>query len=166
VPIVDLPKPAAKPQSPQSRYIAPPQPVVPVKSNIPTTPPFTASRSRQEKSSNALITICRRFLAGEELKQSDKFVLRPSRSDLVLLWKSIESGTGNYPLNTAQKLERMSRVLGIGNPAKVYIGLKVFEELGLIALDETDDTLEIFPRYRKGESKSNLDNSTLLKRLQ
>jgi hypothetical protein len=82
------------------------------------------------------------------------------------LWKLIEAEPDNMPQTAASKIDRLTRASGIGNPGKTYIGLKIFEELGLIALNEADGALGITLQYHKGEGKVDLTASEILKRLQ
>ncbi|MDR0819204.1 MAG: single-stranded-DNA-specific exonuclease RecJ, partial [Oscillospiraceae bacterium] len=112
------------------------------------------------------LNLCRRFLNGSELKPTEKFLLRPERADLALLWKLLEAETDNQSQPASGKIDRLTRASGIGNPGKTYIGLKVFEELGLIALNEAGGTLGITLQYHKGEGKVDLSVSEILNRLQ
>jgi len=110
--------------------------------------------------------LCRRFLDGEELNATDKFLLRPERADLAMLWKQIEADQERLVQSMKNKIDRLTRVSGLGNPAKTYIGLKIFEELGLIDINEEIGAFEITLRYQKGGSKVDLAASEILKQLQ
>ncbi|MDR2529961.1 MAG: single-stranded-DNA-specific exonuclease RecJ [Oscillospiraceae bacterium] len=111
------------------------------------------------------LTMCRKFFSGAELTALERMLLKPERSDLVPLWKLIEGGAEDEAQPINAKLERLTRVAGIGNPGKTYMSLKIFEELGLIMMNESDGNLGIRSRCRKGETKVDLEHSDILAKL-
>ena len=84
----------------------------------------------------------------------------PTRSDFAQLWHALSSRGGSVSAPT----DRFFLVL---NPFRreetVAICLKVFEELGLVSLSRTDDTLSV--RCLPSEGKTDLERSALLTRL-
>jgi len=130
----------------------------------------TAARNPSSQSNlasaqtNDILSLCRRFIGGAELKSMEKFLLLPERSDFAAIWKLLQSGISDYPPQAAPKVERITRASGVGNPGKVFICLKVFEELGLVSLDENDGTLDI--SLMEWKDKVDLYSSNILKRLE
>jgi single-stranded-DNA-specific exonuclease len=86
------------------------------------------------------------FFDGGDIAPEDAYSLLPERRDFVSLWKRLKSG--GQPHSAAEK---------------EYICLKVFQELGLISLTETDDITEI--QVSDQGKKVDLDSSLILKRL-
>ncbi|MDR2606074.1 MAG: single-stranded-DNA-specific exonuclease RecJ [Oscillospiraceae bacterium] len=123
----------------------------------------TAPAAAASAQTRDALTLCRRFFSGSELMPTEKFLLRPDRSDFAAVWRLLQTGISDYPPQAASRVERITRASGVGNPGKVYICLKVFEETGLITLDENNGLLEVTPVQRK--DKADLNSSEILKRL-
>jgi single-stranded-DNA-specific exonuclease len=86
------------------------------------------------------------FFGGGDIAPEDAYMVLPERSDFVSLWRRLKSG------------DRPHKAAG-----KEYVCLRVFQELGLIKLHETEENTEI--QVSAGEQKVDLGSSAILKRL-
>ncbi len=86
--------------------------------------------------------------------------LVPSRADFAALWRALTGETVSMSGPFRDVLEDMAFIVG-GSVATQYICLRVLDELGLIRLRETGDTLEI--HLVPGHSKVDLNASEILK---
>jgi single-stranded-DNA-specific exonuclease len=114
---------------------------------------------------NDALALCRKFLDGAELSPIEKILLKPSRADLVAVWTLIKSSGKDVPSELTAKVDRLTRVARIGNPSKTYLSLKVFEQAGLIRLDESDGKLGITLLERTSKDKADLEATGIMSRL-
>lgn len=134
-------------------------------------PPLTvpaAAETPQRKATHyhaseplALVTA---FLSGASLKPAERFLLRPSRDDFKAVWKLVTGGLQRVPTGRHERIDRMTKLAGLSNPAKTYTALKVFEQCGLVTLDEADSKLHVTIIPREGP-KADLEACEIMKRL-
>ena len=84
----------------------------------------------------------------------------PSRDDLGLLWRSIIHRGGRMSMEKTALLECLAPSMW---DSRICIGLKVFEELGLLSLSFDGENISLCCDAAAG--KVNLDDSEILKRL-
>ncbi|MDR0935785.1 MAG: single-stranded-DNA-specific exonuclease RecJ [Oscillospiraceae bacterium] len=109
----------------------------------------------------ALITS---FLGGAPLKPAERFLLRPSRDDFKAVWKLVTGNMHKIPTARQERVDRITKLAGLSNPAKTYTALKVFEQCQLLTLDENDGKLIINITPREGP-KADLEACEIMKRL-
>lgn len=108
--------------------------------------------------------LCSRFLAGEKIGQDDAARLRPTRDDLVRLWRILAARRPEISGSRTGVLRQLTAQADIDEPCRTYISLQVFRELRLISLSEHRGMFNI--RVPSVSVKVNLANSEILKRLQ
>ncbi len=107
--------------------------------------------------------MAKRFMSGEALQPMEKAVLLPDRNDCAKLWNHITHRSRHFKGICEELLPDMALHSGTMSMGRVYICLKVFNEMGLIKLKETDNLLDIhIPRL---DIKVNLNDSKILERL-
>jgi single-stranded-DNA-specific exonuclease len=107
--------------------------------------------------------LAKKFISGGNLLPMEKAILLPDRTDCAKLWNHITHRSRHFSGICEELLPDMALHSGTISLGRVYICLKVFNELGLIKLKETDSLLDIhIPRF---ESKVNLNDSRILEKL-
>jgi single-stranded-DNA-specific exonuclease len=104
------------------------------------------------------------FLGGAPLKPAERFLLLPSRDDFKAVWKLVTGNMHKIPTGRQERVDRITKLAGLSNPAKTYTALKVFEQCELLNLDENDGKLIINITPREGP-KADLEACEIMKRL-
>jgi len=109
---------------------------------------------------------CRDLLAGEAASatQREARLLRPERAHFVSLWRSLDAIKETVSGQMDQVLDRFITALPSLSPARAYVCLRVFGELGLAEVSEDADMLHITRVPR--EQKVDLNASEILRALQ
>jgi single-stranded-DNA-specific exonuclease len=109
------------------------------------------------------LILAKKFMSGGNLLPMEKAILLPDRTDCARLWNHITHRSRHFSGICGELLPDMALHSGTTSLGRVYICLKVFNELGLIKLKETGNLLDIhIPRF---ESKVNLNDSRILEKL-
>ena len=107
-----------------------------------------------------------RFARGEELSPREAAFLLPSREEFVTLWRYLKvRSCGNTLEENPRRLTRnLSRDFGRHAPLpRTLVCLEVFDERGLISLEQRADCVHI--AFRQVEGKVDLEQSAILRRL-
>ena len=109
---------------------------------------------------------CRSLLAGESVSATlrEAKLLHPERAHFVSLWRSLAHVKETVSGQVDQVLDRFTAALPSLSPARAYVCLRVFGELGLAEVSEDADTLHIARAAR--EQKVDLNASQILRTLQ
>jgi len=109
---------------------------------------------------------CRDLLAGEAVSATHREakLLHPERAHFVSLWKSLDAIKESVSGQVDQVLDRFISALPSLSPARAYVCLRVFGELGLAEVFEEADTLHITRSQQ--EQKVDLNTSEILRTLQ
>jgi len=115
---------------------------------------------------NRAQVFCRNLLAGEAVSATlrEATLLHPERAHFVSLWRSLEHVKETISGQIDQVLERFTTALPSLSPARAYVCLHVFHELGLAEVSEDADTLHITRSPQ--EQKVDLNASQILRTLQ
>lgn len=117
------------------------------------------SRMRGEPS----VELARRFFAGQRLLPMENAMLLPSRADLGRVWRYLTGRARRFDEEADTLLPVIALRAGVPVPGRVWVCLRVLDELELIRLRETGGLMEItIPRF---EGKADLTRSTLLQKL-
>lgn len=110
--------------------------------------------------------LCRSLLAGETVSATlrEARLLHPERAHFVSLWRGLKDIGETVSGHVDHVLARFTSTLPTLSPARTYVCLRVFGELGLIEVSEDANTLHI--RCTVGEQKVDLDTSQILRSLQ
>lgn len=109
------------------------------------------------------LELARRFFAGERLLGEEAAALLPNRGDFTKVWHNILRRSRRFIIPCDELLPDIAMFSEVQSLGKVYVCLKVFDELGLISMREFEDNLDIhIPRYDK---KTDLNRSQILQRL-
>lgn len=104
-----------------------------------------------------------RFFRGEALSPMERALLLPDRSDLGRVWMYLCRRARRFDEETETLLPDIALRTGLSAQGRVLVCLRVFAELSLLTLTETDGVMEIvIPRF---EGKADLNDSAILKRL-
>ncbi|MDR2360506.1 MAG: single-stranded-DNA-specific exonuclease RecJ [Oscillospiraceae bacterium] len=122
-------------------------------------------RTKRGSDNADLQHLCKRFFNGAEFSKAERSLLRPDRRDLVAVWKTICGKRLANPLAIADQMETLAKAAELSNSAKAYICVKAFEELGLAKISRDGLSVTITPKHRNGNSKVNLADSDILRRL-
>jgi len=109
---------------------------------------------------------CRDLLAGETVSATlrEARLLHPERAHFVSLWRSLDTIKETVSGQIDQVLTRFITSLPSLSPARAYVCLRVFGELGLAEVLEDADTLHIARAQQ--EQKVDLNASQILQSLQ
>lgn len=111
------------------------------------------------------LRMAERFFAGERMLPIENAMLLPDRNALGRVWRYLTRRARRFDESAETLLPEIALRAGVPAQGRVWVCLRVFDELGLIRLAETDDgVMHIYiPRF---EGKADLTTSRLLKRLQ
>jgi single-stranded-DNA-specific exonuclease len=87
--------------------------------------------------------LCRALAKGLSPTAEEARLLCPEREDFVRLWLKLRQRGKALRGQADQVLTALARDLGRTRPAKVYLCLKVLDELGLARVEEEADTMHI-----------------------
>ena len=114
--------------------------------------------------------LCERHRLGSHLSREeieiiipirkDFAALVPTRNEFAALWRALSSGTVMTEGSFRDVLQNIAFIVG-GSVATQYICLRVFDELGLLRLQETGEMLRI--ELLPGRQKVDLNKSEILK---
>ena len=107
-----------------------------------------------------------RFSRGEDLTPQEAAFLLPSREEFVALWRYLKGRSGGNDLeeNGRRMSRNLSRDTGRHAPLpRTMVCLEVFDERGLISLEQKRDCFHI--AFRPVEGKVDLEQSAIVRRL-
>ena len=105
-----------------------------------------------------------RFFSGQRLLPMEQALLLPDRGSLGRVWHYLTRRARRFDEEMDTLLPEIAFRTGIPALGRVWVCLRVLDELGLIRLRETNGLMEIsIPRF---EGKADLSKSVLLGRLQ
>ena len=107
--------------------------------------------------------ICETFFSGNELTVREKHHILPKRTDFARIWRYIRSGSKPLSGNLDDIVFKIAFDSRICNTGKVYVCLKVFEELDLLSLNERDGKVNI--ALTDNTKKVDLNSSVFISRL-
>ena len=110
---------------------------------------------------SVLPDICRGILEHEQPDADALRSYRPEREELACLWRNIKRLGGRLELDA--DCAPRDRVLASSDPVRLCLGVKVFEELGL--LDLQAGNAGIVCLARKNGEKTELERSWLFRQL-
>ncbi len=109
------------------------------------------------------VDMARRFFAGQRLLPMENAMLLPNRADLGRVWRYLTGRARCFEEEADTLLPDIALRAGVPVPGRVWVCLRVLDELKLIRLREADGVMEItVPRV---EGKADLSKSELLQRL-
>ena len=109
------------------------------------------------------VDMARRFFAGQRLLPMENAMLLPNRADLGRVWRYLTGRARCFEEEADTLLPDIALRAGVPVPGRVWVCLRVLDELKLIRLREADGIMEItVPRV---EGKADLSKSELLQRL-
>lgn len=109
------------------------------------------------------LELARRFFAGERLLAEEAASLVPDRGDFTRVWHNIIRRSRRFIVPCDELLPDIAMFSDVPSLGRVYVCLKVFDELGLISMREFEGNLDVhIPRYDK---KTDLNKSQILHRL-
>ena len=112
------------------------------------------------------LELCAHLRSGGDISPQEAARLLPGREQFVHLWQTILQLTGGQPSVTVEKLPAMRRMacaLGGAEPfLRTVVGISVFAERHLIALDVAEDAMSI---TINAHQKVVLDDSSYMRRL-
>ena len=109
------------------------------------------------------LELARSFFAGRRLQPMENAMLLPDRSDMGRVWRYLTRRARRFDEAADTLLPDIALHAGVPVPGRVWICLRVLDELQLIRLREEDGIMEIrIPRF---EGKADLAKSLLLQRL-
>ena len=110
------------------------------------------------------LAVAERFFAGERMLPMENAMLLPDRNALGRVWRYLTRRARRFDEASETLLPEIGLRANVPALGRVWVCLRVFDELGLIELTETDGIMHIYiPRF---EGKADLNTSRLLKRLQ
>ena len=109
------------------------------------------------------LSLARRFFAGERMLPMELALIRPDRNDMGRVWRYISSRSRRFEEEGETLLPEIALRAQVPAFGRILVCLRVFDELGLIRLQEQADTLDIrIPRF---SGKADLNASKILQRL-
>jgi single-stranded-DNA-specific exonuclease len=109
------------------------------------------------------LELARRFFAGERLQPMENAILLPDRSDMGRVWRYLIRRARRFDEAADTLLPDIALHARVPVPGRVWVCLRVLDELQLVRLREEDGCMEIrIPRF---EGKADLGKSLLLQRL-
>ncbi len=109
------------------------------------------------------LDMARRFFAGQRLLPMEQALLLPDRGTLGRVWHYLTRRARRFDEEMDTLLPDIAFRTGVPALGRVWVCLKVLDELGLIRLKETGGLMEIsIPRF---EGKADLSRSILLSKL-
>ena len=109
------------------------------------------------------LPLARRFFAGERMLPVELAMIRPDRNDLARVWRYISSRSRRFAEEEDTLLPEMALRARVPSFGRILVCLRVFDELGLIRLQEQEGGLDIrIPRFA---GKADLNESKILQRL-
>ena len=109
------------------------------------------------------LPLARRFFAGERMLPVELALIRPDRNDLGRVWRYISSRSRRFAEEADTLLPEIALRAQVPAFGRILVCLRIFDELGLIRLQEQGDTLDIrIPRFA---GKADLAASNILRRL-
>lgn len=109
------------------------------------------------------VDMARRFFAGQRMLPMENAMILPDRAALGRVWHYLTRRARRFDEAADTLLPDIALRAGIPALGRVWVCLRVLDELGLIRLTEKNGNMEIFiPRF---EGKADLNESALLKRL-
>lgn len=110
------------------------------------------------------VKVAERFFNGERMLPMENAMLLPDRNALGRVWRYLTRRARRFDEERDTLLPDIALRAGIPVLGRVWVCLRVFDELGLIRLTEADGRMDIYiPRF---EGKADLTTSRLLRRLQ
>ena len=110
------------------------------------------------------VRMAERFFAGERMLPMENAMLLPDRNALGRVWRYLTRRARRFDEARDTLLPDIALRANVPALGRVWVCLRVFDELGLIRLTETDGRMDIYiPRF---EGKADLADSRLLRRLQ
>ena len=115
------------------------------------------------QSGEPTLPLARRFFAGERMLPMELALIRPDRNDLGRVWRYISSRSRRFAEEGDTLLPEIALRAQVPAFGRILVCLRVFDELGLIRLQEQGDLLDIrIPRFA---GKADLNESKILQRL-
>ena len=111
---------------------------------------------------DASTALCLRFFAGEVLSAAERRSLKPERSALAAVWRTISAGHGGLAGNGREIVTDIAERTG-NSCGKVIVCLRVFEELGICEINLCGDNISIYPDA--AGKKVELSDSRILRSL-
>ena len=109
------------------------------------------------------LPLARRFFAGERMLPVELALIRPDRNDFARIWRYISSRSRRFAEEGDTLFPEIALRAQVPAFGRILVCLRVFDELGLIRLQEQADTLDIrIPRFA---GKADLNASKILQRL-
>jgi single-stranded-DNA-specific exonuclease len=109
------------------------------------------------------LPLARRFFAGERMLPMELALIRPDRNDMGRVWRYISSRSRRFAEEGDTLLPEIALRAQVPAFGRILVCLRVFDELGLIRLQEQGDLLDIrIPRFA---GKADLNESKILQRL-
>ena len=109
------------------------------------------------------LELARRFFAGSRMLPMELALIRPDRSDLGRIWRYISSRSRRFAEEEDTLFPEIALRAQVPAFGRILVSLRVFDELGLIRLQEQEGTLDIrIPRF---SGKADLNESNILQRL-
>lgn len=110
------------------------------------------------------VKVAERFFRGERMLPMENAMLLPDRNALGRVWRYLTRRARRFDEMQDTLLPDIALRANVPALGRVWVCLRVFDELGLIRLTETDGRMDIYiPRF---EGKADLTTSRLLRRLQ
>jgi len=109
------------------------------------------------------VLLARRFFAGERLLPMENALLLPDRNDMGRIWRYLTRRARRFEEEADTLLPEIAFRAMIPALGRVWVALRVLDELGLIRLTESEGVMEI--RIPRIEGKVELSRSDILKRL-
>ena len=115
------------------------------------------------QSGEPTLPLARRFFAGERMLPMELALIRPDRNELGRVWRYISSRSRRFAEEGDTLLPEIALRAQVPAFGRILVCLRVFDELGLIRLQEQGDLLDIrIPRFA---GKADLNESKILQRL-
>ena len=109
------------------------------------------------------LPLARRFFAGERMLPMELALIRPDRNDMGRIWRYLTGRSRRFAEETDTLLPEIGLRAQVPAYGRILVALRVFDELGLLRLQEQDGRMDIhIPRF---EGKADLNASKILQRL-
>ncbi|MBP5167502.1 MAG: single-stranded-DNA-specific exonuclease RecJ [Oscillospiraceae bacterium] len=109
------------------------------------------------------LELARRFFAGAAMLPVENALLLPERGEFAKVWNNIIQRSRRFLEPLDELLPDIALHTGISSLGRIYVCLRVFDELGLINLREFEENMDIhIPRIEK---KADLNASLILQKL-
>jgi single-stranded-DNA-specific exonuclease len=115
------------------------------------------------QSGEPTLPLARRFFAGERMLPMELALICPDRNDMGRIWRYLTGRSRRFAEETDTLLPEIGLRAQVPAYGRILVALRVFDELGLLRLQEQDGRMDIhIPRF---EGKADLNASKILQRL-